>query len=86
MTGAVEQWRVVEQQRKKGWRVLAALGPALLFGAVFKLRTLDQSTAAIGRKLGLSIRAITLSDPLAAVDIDKAEDLALAEQILSAGE
>lgn len=82
VTGAVEQWRSVEQKRKKGWRVLAALGPALLLGAVLKLRTLDQSASAVGRKLGLSIRAVELSDPLAAVDIDKAEDLALAEQIL----
>ena len=82
VTGAIEQWRVVEQQRKKGWRVLAALGPALLLGAVLKLRTLDQSVAAVGRKLGLGTRAVQLSDPLAAVDIDKAEDLALAEQIL----
>jgi GTP:adenosylcobinamide-phosphate guanylyltransferase len=84
VTGAIEQWSSVEQKRKKGWRVLAALGPALLLGAVLKLRTLDQSTAAVGRKLGLSVTAVELSDPLAAVDIDKAEDLALAEQILAA--
>lgn len=82
VTGAVEQWRSVEQKRKKGWRVLASLGPALLLGAVLKLRTLDQSVAAVGRKLGLSISAIELGDPLAAIDIDKAEDLALAEEIL----
>lgn len=84
VTGAVEQWRSVEQKRKKGWRILAALGPALLLGAVLKLRTLDQSVAAAGRKLGLTIRAVQLSDPLAAVDVDKAEDHALAEQILAA--
>lgn len=84
VTGAVEQWRSVEQKRKKGWRVLAALGPALLLGAVLKLRTIDRSTAAVGRKLGLSIKAVELSDPLAAVDIDKAEDLVLAEQFLGA--
>lgn len=84
VTGAIEQWRSVEQKRKKGWRVLAALGPALLLGAVLKLRTLDQSAAAVGRKLGLGIRAVELSDPLAAVDIDKAEDLVLAEEILGA--
>lgn len=84
VTGVVEQWAVVEQKRKKGWRVLAALGPAFLLGAVLKLRTLDQSVAAVGRKLGLTIIAVELSDPLAAVDIDKAEDLALAEQLLAA--
>ncbi len=84
VSAAVEQWRVVEQQRKKGWRILAALGPALLFGAVLKLRTLDQSAVAVGRKLGLTIRVVELSDPLAAVDVDKAEDHVLAEAILSA--
>lgn len=86
VTGAIEQWRSVEQKRKKGWRVLAALGPMLLLGAILKLRTLDQSTEVVGRKLGLSIRAVELGDPLAAVDIDKPGDLALAERILGRGE
>lgn len=85
VTGAVKQWAVVEQKRKKGWRILATLGPALLLGAVLKLRTLDQSVAAVGRKLDLTITAVALSDPLAAVDIDTAEDLALAERLLGSG-
>ena len=79
---AVDRWRTVEQDRKKGWRVLAAVGPAMLLGAVLKLRTLDQSVAAIGRKLGIQIRAIQLSNPLAAVDVDKVEDHRLVEAIL----
>lgn len=79
---AIEVWRTVEQDRKKGWRLLAALGPALLLGAVFKLRTLDESVASVGRKLGLSIRAVQLSDPKAAIDIDKPADLELVEAIL----
>ena len=80
---AIEIWRGVEQDRKKGWRLLAALGPALLLGALFKLRTLDQSVAAVGRKLGLSIRAVQLSDPRAAIDVDKPADLELVEAILA---
>jgi GTP:adenosylcobinamide-phosphate guanylyltransferase len=83
---AIAQWRSVEQERKKGWRLLAALGPALLLGAVLKLRTIDQSAAAIGRKLGLGIRAVQLSNAMAAIDVDKAEDHALAEALLQAGE
>lgn len=79
---AVELWRGVEQDRKKGWRLLAALGPAVLIGAVLRLRTLDETISALGRKFGLTIRAVELSDPLAAVDIDKEEDLILAESIL----
>ena len=40
---AVALWRSVEQDRKKGWRMIAALGPALLLGAVLRVRTLDQT-------------------------------------------
>ena len=80
---AIELWRSVESERKKGWRVLAALGPALLLGAVLKLRTLDRTVAALGRRLAITIRAVELSDPLAAVDVDKLEDHALVESILA---
>jgi GTP:adenosylcobinamide-phosphate guanylyltransferase len=80
---AIEQWRSVEQDRKNGWRVLGALGPALLLGAVLRLRTLDQSIAALGRRLGLTARAVVLSNPLAAVDVDKPVDHAIVEAILA---
>lgn len=79
---AVALWRVVEQDRKKGWRMIAALGPALLLGAVFRLRTLDQTLDAVGRRLGLSLRKAELKNPIAAIDVDKEADLALAEQLL----
>jgi GTP:adenosylcobinamide-phosphate guanylyltransferase len=80
---AIEQWRSVEQDRKKGWRVLGALGPALLLGAVLRLRTLDQSIAVVGRRLGLTARAVVLSNPLAAVDVDKPVDHAIVEATLA---
>jgi hypothetical protein len=80
---AIEQWRSVEQDRKKGWRVLGALGPVLLLGALLRLRTLDQSIAAVGRRLGLNARAVLLSKPLAAVDVDKPVDHAIVEAILA---
>jgi GTP:adenosylcobinamide-phosphate guanylyltransferase len=79
---AIEQWRSVEQDRKKGWRVLAALGPALLLGALLRLRTLNESVAAVAGKLGLSARAVVLSNPLAGVDVDKPVDHAIVEAIL----
>lgn len=80
---AVALWRGVEQDRKKGWRMLLGFGPTLMLGAGLRLRTLDQSLAAIGRKLDLSLRAVVMSDPLAAVDVDKPADLALVEQIIA---
>jgi GTP:adenosylcobinamide-phosphate guanylyltransferase len=80
---AIARWQSVEQDRKKGWRILAALGPALLLGAVLKLRTIHESAAAVGRKLGITIRVVEMSDPLAAIDVDKPADHVLVEDILA---
>jgi GTP:adenosylcobinamide-phosphate guanylyltransferase len=80
--GAVALWRSVEQDRKKGWRMVAALGPAILLGAVLRLRTLDQTLAAVGRRLNLAVRKVELANPLAAVDVDKEADHALVTAIL----
>lgn len=79
---AVALWRSVEQDRKKGWRMVAALGPTVLLGAALRLRTLDQTLASVGKKLGLSIHKIELDNPLAAVDVDKPADHALVTAIL----
>ena len=79
---AIALWRSVEQDRKKKWRMLAALGPPVFLGAVLGLRSLDQTLAALSKRLGLTIRAIEMANPLAAVDIDKPADHALVEAIL----
>lgn len=78
---AIELWRAAEQDRKKGWRLLSLFGPAVLLGAGLRLLSLDQVLARVGRKLGLTVTAVPLSNPLAGVDVDKAEDHALAEAI-----
>ena len=80
---AVGRWGEVEQDRKKGWRLLAALGPALVLGAVLKLRTIHDSAAAIGRKFGIEIRIVEMSNPIAAIDVDKPADHALVEDIIA---
>ncbi len=79
---AAALWRSVEQDRKKGWRMIAALGPAVLMGSVLRLRTLQQTLDSVGRRLGLNLRAVELADPIAAVDVDKPADLVLAERLL----
>lgn len=79
---AIAQWRRVESDRKKRMRVLAALGPAVFIGAVLKLRSVHQTAEALSRKLGMVVRAVEMSDPLAAIDVDKASDHALVEAIL----
>ncbi|WP_037499166.1 NTP transferase domain-containing protein [Sphingomonas jaspsi] len=79
---AVALWRSVEQDRKKGWKMIAALGPSVLMGAVLRLRTLQQTLDGVGRKLGLTIRAVEMANPLAAVDVDKPADHDLVTAIL----
>jgi GTP:adenosylcobinamide-phosphate guanylyltransferase len=79
---AIQLWRSVEQERKKAWRVIALLGPVTLAAVMLRLVSLDTVFARLGRKLGLSIKAARLSNPLAGVDVDKAADHALAEAIL----
>jgi hypothetical protein len=53
-----------------------------LLGALLRVRTLDQSVTAVAARLGLSARAVVLSNPLAAVDVDKPVDHAMVEAIL----
>ena len=78
----LELWRSNEQNRKKAWRMLLTVGLFAGLGALFRLRTLQQTLDSVGRKLNLNIRAVELSDPLAAVDVDKPADHELVTAIL----
>ncbi|MEO7654787.1 MAG: NTP transferase domain-containing protein [Sphingomicrobium sp.] len=80
---AVELWRSVEQDRKKAWRLIALLGPFMLAMAATRMIGLDDLAARLGLKLGLRVRAVRLSDPLAGVDIDSLADHALVEAIIA---
>lgn len=78
----LELWRSSEQNRKKAWRMLFVVGLTGFLGAALRLRTLQQTLDAVGRKLKLNIRAVELADPLAAVDVDKPADHELVTAIL----
>jgi len=80
---AIAVWRGVEQDRKKGWRLLWQLGPSVFLGAMLRLLTLQQVLRRIGGKLDVQIRPVVMSDPLACVDVDKQADLDLAEKLLA---
>jgi len=81
---ALDLWAGVEQDRKKGWKLVAAFGPWLLVRALTRTLTLRAGAAAAGRRLGLVARPVVLDEPEAAIDVDKPSDHALAEAILSA--
>ena len=78
----IEAWASVEQDRKKGWKLIAKFGLGLLLRALTRTITIHDAVARAGRKLGATVRIVGLSDPLAAVDVDKIADLELAEAVL----
>lgn len=80
---ALRFWAEVEQDRKKGWRLLAKLGPGLLVRAALGLVSLQGALDAAGKRLGVRVKAVALDDPLAAVDVDKVSDLELATAVLT---
>lgn len=81
---ALDLWTGVERDRKSGWRLILKLGPGLLVGAALRVLTIQAAAARLGRRLGLRATAVALPFAEAAIDVDKASDLALAEQIVAA--
>jgi GTP:adenosylcobinamide-phosphate guanylyltransferase len=79
---AIELWRSVEQDRKKGWRIMSLLGTTTTLAVALRLLSLEQVLMRLSGRLGLKLEAVQLTNPLAGVDVDKPGDHALAEAIL----
>jgi GTP:adenosylcobinamide-phosphate guanylyltransferase len=79
---AIRLWSGGEQGRKKGWRLISLFGPAILAGVALRLLRIDQVASRVGKKLGLNVKIVRLSNPLAGIDVDKMADHQLAEAIL----
>lgn len=77
-------WQEVEQDRKKGWKILAAFGPFALLGALVRILTLRGGIARIGRRFGLAARLVAMDQAEACIDADKPDDVALIENIIAA--
>lgn len=76
-------WRQAEDLRKRPWQLIAkVLGFKTVLSYLFGFLTLQQALAAVSEKSGVKIQAVILEDPRAGVDVDKVEDLELAESIL----
>lgn len=75
-------WQDVEQDRKKGWKILAAFGPVALLGALLRIATLRGGIARIGRRFGLVARLVAMDQAEACIDADKPDDVTLIEAIL----
>nr|WP_211113697.1 nucleotidyltransferase family protein [Azospirillum endophyticum] len=79
----VSFWRRVEQDRKKPWRMIGLLGPGMLLSYVLGRLRLGAALAALGRRTGTRLAAVEMPFADAAVDVDRPDDLALAEAILA---
>lgn len=78
-----EIWSSFEQDRKRPWRIIARLGPAVLLRYLSGRLSLDGATEALSRRLGVPLAAVQVAAPEAAVDVDNLEDFALAERVLA---
>ena len=79
----LELWAGVEQDRKRGWKMLGVLGWSNLLLALARVISIHELAARVGRKLGLTARVVELPQAEACIDVDKQADLDLAESLLA---
>ena len=72
-----------ERYRKKPWRMIAALGPTLAIEYLAGTLDLESGCKQVSKSAGATIRPVLLEEAVAAIDVDKAADLALAEKSLA---
>ncbi|PAX08376.1 GTP--adenosylcobinamide-phosphate guanylyltransferase [Sphingomonas lenta] len=72
---AIDLWRLVEADRKRPWRIVRRFGLRMLMRYLLGRLTLAAAVARLGELAG--VRAAVVESPfgLAAVDVDKPEDL-----------
>ena len=62
---------------------MGAIGPGLLLRFLLRRMDLDAALARVSQRIGARIEGVALPWPEAAIDVDRASDLALAEKILA---
>lgn len=80
----VDFWRRLEQDRKKGWKLVGAFGPALLLAAALRLIDIHAFAERIARRFGLRGKVVPMEAAEACIDADKPSDIAVIEAILAA--
>ena len=79
---AIHFWRQAQQDRKRPWRLARRLGMAAAGRYLAGALGIAAAFAELSARAGCRIRWVEVGDPLAAVDVDSPEDLALAEGAL----
>lgn len=82
-TVALDLWAEAERDRKKAWKLFLHFGVWLAVRALTRTIGLRTALAEAGRRLDVEVRLVPMSDPVAAIDVDKLSDHILAEDILA---
>ena len=80
---ALALWADAEQDRKKAWRLFLHFGLLLAVRALTRTIGLHQAMEQAGKRLGLDAKLVPMSDPVAAIDVDKLSDHIQAEKIMT---
>lgn len=80
---ALELWAHAEQDRKKAFKLFWHFGLRLALRAITRTISFQSALHRAGRKLGLDAALVLLSQPEAAIDVDKISDHEQAELIMS---
>ena len=72
---ALATWNNVEKDRKRPWRIVGKLGVSTLVSYALGRLGLGDGIAQLGRRIGIEARLVRASNGLAAVDVDKLQDL-----------
>lgn len=80
---AIALWSEVEANRKRPLRMASRLGWGTLFRFVLGRLTLQEMVSRLAARAGIEARVVAARDGLAAVDVDKADDLALVRQLVA---
>lgn len=81
---AVRFWIGVEGERKRPWRIIKAFGPTALLLFLTRRLTLAQGMRHASRVLGARAAAVAMPFAEASMDVDKPDDLTIAESVLAA--
>lgn len=80
---AIATWAAVEADRKRPWRIAARLGIGTLWRYALGKLTMAEAIARLGHGIGVEAAAVSARDGLAAVDVDKLDDLSQVRALIA---
>ncbi len=81
---AARAWSEVEGRRKKPWQLVLHFGVGTLIKALCGWLDINGAMKAASRSMGLSVHAVILKDPVAAMDVDRPDHIPMANAVLAA--